>query len=325
MLAYKLAEYACKRVIVTLQIPPDALTNIDRKSVVVKETAKHRVNKVLVLKIEDEEGNSYDTATSSLYPEKHLTYTVGKLIKEPSFDMDLEKVYTEGIHIFLTRRVAELYLLQFIPNGLFQMWHDNGQKLYEVTYVNGKMEGLYQEWHENGKKHVEVKYVNGKKEGLFQSWHNNGQKECEIRYVNGIKNGLYECWYNNGQKAYCCMYVNGVKNGLQQFWYGNGKVKEKSMWVNGLLDGLLQHWHFNGQKICEGVYVKGKEVGVFTFWDVNGKKRCTVTYLDDEDQELKSGMKNYEITTVNGSVFGHHEIWHNGKMLYKKSYWLGDA
>jgi hypothetical protein len=109
MLGYKIARHGAKRVLITLEIPEDAKTNLYRPSIVNKETAKYRTNKAKVLKIEDADGKSYDTATTSIYNKKKLTYRVGEVVEEPAFDPMLEVVCTEGIHFFLDKHVAELF------------------------------------------------------------------------------------------------------------------------------------------------------------------------------------------------------------------------
>lgn len=258
MEAYKVAEHAGKRVIITLEIPPDALTNMDRKSVVNKDTAKHRVNKALVMKIEDAEGNLYDTATSSQYTKKKLTYTVGKVIEEPSFDMDLEKVCTEGIHIFLTKRVAEFYNLESIPNGLLEAWHDNGAKYSEFTFVNGKIEGVSTLWHDNGQKQVECMYVNGKEEGLCHSWFKNGKKETIDMYVNGRLEWKNERWYENGQKACEIMCVNGKEERVYQSWDANGLKQHDVVYVNGKEKSGMQN--------CQTITENGNVYGTYEMW-----------------------------------------------------------
>jgi hypothetical protein len=210
MIAYKIAKNGETRVIVTLEIPSDALTNESRASVVVRETAKHRTNKAKVLAIEDLEGKRYDTATSCGYNNKRVVYTMGEWIEEPSYDRDPEKVCAEGIHYFLARRVAELYRLDWIQNGLFQEWHENGRKSREVTFVDGKMHGTYQEWHENGQKQAEGTYVEGKVHGTYQEWHENGQKGEEMTYVEGKLHGPYLEWNEKGEKVKDVVYVHGV-------------------------------------------------------------------------------------------------------------------
>jgi antitoxin component YwqK of YwqJK toxin-antitoxin module len=163
MIGYKLAKNNGKRVIITLSIPEDAITNINRKNIVDKNTAKHRTDKATVLKIEDSHGNEYTEAKSSFYG-SGLEYKLNETLIIEDYDTNLETVCSTGIHFFLERRVAELYNLDVIENGLYQSWYDNGQKQTECNFVNGKLEGLYQINYTNGQKWYEYNYVNGKKE-----------------------------------------------------------------------------------------------------------------------------------------------------------------
>jgi hypothetical protein len=216
MIGYKACKAGDTRVIVTLEIPEDAITNMNRKDIVNRETATYRTNKANVLKIEDTEGNEYTHAKSFGY-NKSLDYIVHETILVEDYDMDLEDVCAPGIHYFLSRRRAELYgsysLKQFIDNSsfLFQKWHDNGQKLMECTYENGKLQGLYQTWYSDGRKWVECTYVNGERHGLYQWWYKTDQKQCECNYVNDTIHDLYQAWYVNGLKKEESTYVNGQK------------------------------------------------------------------------------------------------------------------
>ena len=257
MIGYKIAKHGEKRVVVTLEIPSDALTNMSRSSVEVKETAKYRTNKAKVLKIEDIEGNCYSTATSFNYDKKSLDYKVGELIEEPTYNTDPEEVGAEGIHYFLNRRVAELYGLDKIANGLFEQWCNNGQKLLEYSYVDGKVHGLYQSWHTNGQKWVECSYVYGKPHGLYQAWYKNGQKWMEYSFVDGNLHGLYQLWFENGQKEEECAYVDGKIHGLCQEWHANGQKEVECFHENGMKHGLYQEWDEDGVKIKEATYVNG--------------------------------------------------------------------
>ena len=88
MLGYKASKNGDTRVIVTLEIPEDAITNMKRKDIVNAETAKYRCNKAKVLKIEDEDGKEYSYATSIYYnyismfvtKTSTLTYNVGVMV-----------------------------------------------------------------------------------------------------------------------------------------------------------------------------------------------------------------------------------------------------
>jgi antitoxin component YwqK of YwqJK toxin-antitoxin module len=233
MIGYKAAKVGETRVLITLDIPEDAITNVDRKSVVVKDTAKYRTNKAKVVNIEDEDGKEYTEAVTGFYVGKSLTYKLNDLVEVTDYDMNLEEVCSSGIHFFLTKRVAELYSRDSIENGLFQRWYENGQIQEEYTYVNGRMTGFFQSWYANGQKLEESTFVNGKLEGLFQRWHANGQKCDECTYVNGWRDGLYQRWYMNGEKEIECTLVNGKIEGLYQCWHSNGQIAGTWTYVNG--------------------------------------------------------------------------------------------
>jgi antitoxin component YwqK of YwqJK toxin-antitoxin module len=271
MLGYKIAKHGETRVVVTLEIPSDALTNMNRSSVVEKETAKYRANKVKVLKIEDEQGNCYPSATSFNH-NNSLDYKVGTVIEEPSYNVDPEVVCAEGIHYFLNRRVAELYGLKDVANGLFERWFDDGKKWEECSYVDGKRHGLYQLWHKNGQKWEESSYVAGKMHGLYQLWYENGKKREETTYVEGRRHGLYQVWHENGKKREETTYVEGRRHGLYQVWYKNGQKGGEITFVAGKEHGLYQAWHENGQKWEECSYVAGKMQGLYQLWNEKGQK-----------------------------------------------------
>jgi antitoxin component YwqK of YwqJK toxin-antitoxin module len=198
MLGYKAAKNGDRRVVITLEIPEDALSNIERTSVKFKETAQYRANKVKVLKIEDSEGKEYDTAETAFFSKKILVYKVGEVLEEPTYDMDVEQVCSRGLHFFLERKVSEQFGIDKITNGLLVSFHENGQKYYEAVYKNGNIEGSYQYWYENGQKSCEGMYKNGKLDGIWLGWYTNGQKVCEGIYKGGKKVGEWKSWSNEG-------------------------------------------------------------------------------------------------------------------------------
>lgn len=278
IIGYKIAKAGETRVVVTLEIPDDAVTNVFRKDIVNVDTAKHRTNKAKVLKIEDETGKQYSSAESFNYGLKSLKYVVDSTLTVNDYDMDLEKVCSTGIHFFLTRRCAELYGLDTIKNGLYERWHDNGQKEYDCMYVNGKRHGLYQSWHTNGQKRSEYIYVNGLYHGLCKTWYTNGQKYMEWMYTRGQRDGLQLMWFMTGQKLEESNYVNGKLNGLHQRWYPNGQMSIESRYVNDILNGLERSWYSDGQKKMECSYTNDKLNGLYQCWYSNGEINVTRVY-----------------------------------------------
>ena len=57
--------------------------------------------------------------------------------------------------------------------GLLTLWHENGQKSGEATYLNGEPEGLQTTWHANGQKSQEETYLNGTSTSVTE-WDANG-------------------------------------------------------------------------------------------------------------------------------------------------------
>lgn len=210
MIGYKIAKVQSnnkqKRVLVTLEIPQDAKTNLNRSDIVDATKAKYRCNKAKVIKIEDIECRKYLEVTTLFYSDKKLKYVVGKEVEEKSYNEDNEVVCGEEIHFCLDKEVALMYGLEVVKEGLFQDWWSNGQKLVKCTYRDGKKEGLYQRWFENGQISEQHTYKNGKENGLYETWHSNGQKWIECTYQDGIKVGKAKCWYSDGRICENCDY-----------------------------------------------------------------------------------------------------------------------
>ena len=213
MIGYKIAkvgENGGIRVVVTLEIPSDAVTNIARNNIKNALYAKYRTNKAKVIYIEDENNKNYTRAQSFNYIEKSLEYVVNETIVIDDYDMNLENVCAPGVHFFLNRRCAELYGLEWYKNGFFQVWHDNGQIKSECSFVNGEIHGKYSAWYDNGRKLYEINYKYGVKDGIYYRWwYANDQLMEKIPYVNGVIHGHYEYWNMAGVKTQDLEYVNG--------------------------------------------------------------------------------------------------------------------
>jgi antitoxin component YwqK of YwqJK toxin-antitoxin module len=224
MLAYKAAKHDSTRVLITLEIPDDALTNLSRKNIAVKETAAYRSNKAKVLNIEDDEGNIYPTATTSYMTP--IQYIMGEMIEEPAFDMSLINVSAQGIHFFLDKTVAKSYGLEKVNNGVFTLWHPNGNTLSESHFKDDVRHGTTLVWFETGQLWFETCYENGELHHMTNYWYENGQKAVEISYHNGKMNGMFNGWYENGKKRCEVMYVHGKIHGQSRRWSEDGILTE---------------------------------------------------------------------------------------------------
>lgn len=220
MIGYKGARNRYTYVVITLEIPDDAITNINRSNIAVKDTAKYRTNKAKVLKIEDQNGKEYDVAQSCY---DHLfEYEVNKMVEVSSYNMDLESVCSAGIHFFLTKECAERYSRFDVKNGPCSEWYEDGSLSYQSHYVNGTRHGLHTMWYKDGKKYAEWSYDNGNEHGRYNIWYPNGQLDTTFTYVNNKIQGLKEEWYENGDKKRECNFVDGKQTGLCKYWHREG-------------------------------------------------------------------------------------------------------
>ena len=102
--------------------------------------------------------------------------------------------------------------------------YENGQKLFEVNYKDGKREGLITAWHDNGLKKTEGNYKDGKFEGLYVWWHDDGQKSGEGNFKNGKKDGVFTDWHDNGQKQLEVKYKHGEElEDSKKWWNSKGE------------------------------------------------------------------------------------------------------
>jgi len=85
--------------------------------------------------------------------------------------------------------------------GKFFSYYENGQKMFEKNYKNGKRDGLSTEWYENGQKKKKVSYKNQKRDGPWTGWHENGQKFLEANYKDGKRLKGHKVWDEYGRPS----------------------------------------------------------------------------------------------------------------------------
>lgn len=85
-----------------------------------------------------------------------------------------------------------------INDGRYTSWFDNGNKEYEATYVDGKLEGVATAWHRNGKRWTEEHYQHGVRHGTRLNWDEKGRLRGEEHYYEGKSDGTWTIWKPDG-------------------------------------------------------------------------------------------------------------------------------
>ena len=184
-----------------------------------------------------------------------------------------------------------------LKNGKFIDRYENGNKKFEVHYVDGKIEGLHKQWFENGnKKSVDV-YMNGKFNGSVTNWYENGKKRLESSYKDGKKNGLVTDWYVNGKKRSEVFFKDGLKDGEEKFWFESGNILSLWPYKDGKVDGITTEWWENGIKKIEKTYNNGKLNGSVTNWYENGKERIEASFQNGNEISIKKWNEDGTVLT----------------------------
>ena len=109
---------------------------------------------------------------------------------------------------------------------LWNYWHENGQKKFEVNLKDGKRDGLATSWYENGQKKREVNYKGGEFHGLVIKYNSDGTELLRSTYKdNGSELERTKRLANDGdataQNNLGLMYMSGT--GVPQDYKEAGK------------------------------------------------------------------------------------------------------
>ena len=264
MIGYKAAKHASTpsgSVIITLEIPDDALHNIDRSSVIQKETAAYRCNKARVLDISDAKDISikYTEANSGVLEENtwkfNLFYKVGKIVEEPSFDTNIENICTEGIHFFLSRKLAEDYYNENKENTYSL---ETGLLLQRRTMLEGMLHGIYEEWYPTGKKKLEQEVKEGVAHGLTKEYDEQGVLHKEYNLENGLLEGTFWENYPSGTRKVKKNFIKNSETGIHYEWHPNGYLFWRCAVKDGQFEGLFEAWDLLGNSKGSVVFENGK-------------------------------------------------------------------
>ena len=198
-----------RKVLITLLIPNNALTNMNRENIIDKKHAKYRCNNAYVVEIEDNYKN-YDSAMSGFYTKK-LLYEKNKVI-ETSFDIDIKNVSSDGIHFFLDLETA----LNYKEPILRQRWK-NERDTYKEYYSNGQVAKIVKykldekdpktiiykkikEYYEDGLNKIEYNLSINKYDGLYQEWYPDGKLKKRIKYDKNRVISIIESYDIRGNK-----------------------------------------------------------------------------------------------------------------------------
>jgi antitoxin component YwqK of YwqJK toxin-antitoxin module len=170
-------------------------------------------------------------------------------------------------------RLQGEYVHDTVLNGLWSGWYDNGQKMFDVNFDNGKRTGNWKIWDFSRTECPEGDYeVKADTVGL-------PSVIKILKTTNNSKDlvGLIDFYPNHCIKSAGPVKGN-KKNGPWTVWYDDGTKWSEGDFKFDVSDGLRTVWYPDGKKYYQGKYLLGEKMGEWTFWNERGDVIRQVTY-----------------------------------------------
>jgi antitoxin component YwqK of YwqJK toxin-antitoxin module len=95
--------------------------------------------------------------------------------------------------------------------GVFTMYHINGNIAKVCNYINGELNGDYHTYYTHGSPNQKCSFINNQRQGLYVSYHSNGKPFNICNYIDGKLDGENKKYDRNGNLVMINYYNNGVK------------------------------------------------------------------------------------------------------------------
>lgn len=156
---------------------------------------------------------------------------------------------------------------KWLRHGQRTLWYDDNKtaKYQDEQYLHGKLHGKATTWSENGQQLYEGTFVQGMVRGNTNGWYKTGEHKFSKWWLDDKKHGEHVTWYQNGKMESQATYVNNVLHGRSQSWYDNGQQEFDVWFLNGKRHGHGTWWDERGRKTQDEEYSQDERVGVWTF------------------------------------------------------------
>jgi len=152
-----------------------------------------------------------------------------------------------------------------IQHGPSVSWYEAGIPKAEAHFDEGKLDGVFKLWHANGQLAEEGYYTADRRHGTFSAWTEDGVKVLEQNFADGRRNGEMRSWFPNGTLRFLEHYVDGEKDGPAVAYFENGQKEAEGVFRKGRFHGVWTGWYPNGAKRKVAEFVDGDQISVETF------------------------------------------------------------
>ena len=151
-------------------------------------------------------------------------------------ELQMIRNYNNGIlesYSYLDENGKELApILVEYGNGEVECKYSNGNISRAFTYKHGEFEGLYSIYHFNGQLADEFHNVGGLSHGVEKEFYTNGQLFKEYTEYYDLQHGLETTYHENGEVKSTINYVYGEIEGESKHYDTKGQLIRTEIWFN---------------------------------------------------------------------------------------------
>ena len=226
----------------------------------------------------------------------------------------------------------------------------DGRFLSVAQFSDGKLNGMWTIYDQNNQKVFEVRYADGKRDGVATWWFPTATKMREATFDDGLLNGKVLEWDDQGKLTRRDEFIRGQRVIRQVSRYRPNRPSEEQFFLDGQLvlkgedrwweakpaafsssgqrtqHGPIRRWYENGQPKMQGQYLKDQRVGTFTWWHLNGGRKLEAVYKQGQKSGMwtwwhENGMKSIQGEYDGNEAVGVWTWWdENGKVARQENF-----
>ncbi len=232
-------------VLITLEIPDDAITNMSRTKIRFSEYAMYYCNKAKVIDISYLNDIKLNSCKRYVYTKHPETYTVNEEIQTDytGSSINCKKL----IQFYLSKEPLKL-LLDSNRQGKYYLYNNDGSVDRISEYIDNKLNGKTQIFKNDGF-YLDQNYED---DNLLSTLLYNGNDE--------LFTGEFIEYYPTGQIACKKSYINGILNGKTVYYGLDSRIIAEMHYENNLLTGTKIEYDDNMNIISKIEYKDGIEL-----------------------------------------------------------------
>jgi antitoxin component YwqK of YwqJK toxin-antitoxin module len=140
--------------------------------------------------------------------------------------------------------------------GTWRGWHRNGQPSFVFEHENGAIRHRTI-WHPNGAKRMEGSYIDGQPDGIHVHWDDGEQKVSEETYRAGKLDGVRRLWGPDGALLQTATYKDGQLDGPTVWFFADGSKRWETHYAAGKRAGVWTQWTNAGEVFMQSEWETG--------------------------------------------------------------------